>query len=62
MSYNNYDKNKSYHTIALSPEVVLTLKKMGSMGESYNDVIVRLLLLAGCRASDSVGQRKEVNP
>jgi len=55
MKCNTCDVNKtSYHTVSLSSEVILSLKKLGAMGDSYNSVILRLLEKVG-----SVGAEKE---
>lgn len=57
MNCKDYNRSKSYHTVALRPEVILSLKKLGAMGDSYNTVVERLIKLA-----ESVGAEKEDKP
>ena len=60
MKRNTCNKNRHYHTIAVTSEIILSLKEWGRMGESYNDVISRLLKIASSvNLHASVGEKKE---
>jgi predicted CopG family antitoxin len=50
----NYISNKM-HTIAIDDNNYQTLRRWGSVGDSFNDVVTRLIKIAISRAEDRQG-------